>query len=124
MSTAIQFESAVAVPRWLVWFICHLARPLVRVGLWLSVIGFRCTASSARSSGVQTAVAAGLYGINVFAAAAGTALGWLIRAHRLATRLSPRSSECQGHGFAGRRPFDAVAATARIYATSLHDGWR
>jgi hypothetical protein len=124
MSAAMQFESAVSVPPWQFWFIFRLARPLVRVGLWLSVIDFRRSTTSARFSPAKTAVAAGLFGVNVCASMAGAALGWLIKAHRLATRLSPGSSECQGYGFTGQRPFDAVAATARIYATALHDGWR
>ncbi len=123
VSETIQCESAVAVPRWLVWSLCFLARPLVRVGLWLSVTPLRCSAKWSRFSLTQTAVATGLLSVNICAAAVGTTLGWLSKTLALATRLSTSSRKCRSSGLARREPYNAVTAGPRIYATDLHDGW-
>lgn len=122
VSTAIQFESTAAVPRWLIWSVCSLARPLIRVGLWLSIITFRCSAGSARFSLARTAVVTGLFGVNACAGGAGTALGWLTKALLLSARLSSLPGRRRNCGLARRGPFDTVTAGPRIYATDLHDG--
>lgn len=123
ISEAIQCESATAVPRWLVWSVCSLARPLVRVGLWLSVITLRCSASRSRFSLTPTAVSSGLFGVNVCAAAAGATLGWLSKTFPLAMRLNTSSGKRRSKGRLVANHSTLSRPGPRIYARGLHDGW-
>jgi hypothetical protein len=116
MTAAISLQQGMGSPGWLVAATLFAARPLIRAGLWLTMIDLQCTASGQQYSVKRAIVAAGLSCLNLCATAAGAVLGWLAKAVLLAQRMG----RCPERRWK-RKPGKAVAEAADVFALQLRD---
>lgn len=104
-------------PGWLMRTICFVARLFIRTALRLTTVELRASLDGGRRGFRRVMAAASLSVVNVCAAAAGVAMGWLTRAVLFARRQDLR----QRRYWRREQPRRATVVAPGVLAVRLHD---